>query len=170
MVLVCSACSISGEMININLYGGDFPTQCKSCNETSCAGCSDVIVQKRIWNQVRAPASQYTSVIQTESIVGCASNKPTAGNANVNWNQSSDRANASIQNVYRPTNGNSTKTSITRERPGSLSAGGKGVDVKHGSYARYLARKKAPALRTELIASVPVKGNKTKMFGMISGC
>lgn len=167
MVLVCT---VGGVQENINLYGGEFPIQCKSCNETLCTGCSDVIRQKRIWNQVRVPASQYTSVIQAENIVGGASNKPTTENANVNWNQSSDRANAAIQKVYRPTNGNSTKTSITRERPGSLSAGGKGVDVKHNSYARYLARKKAPALRTELISSVPVKGNKTKMFGLISGC
>jgi len=170
MVLVCSACSISGEIININLYGGPFPVQCKACNESLCVGCSDIINQKRIWKQVRAPASQYTSGIEAENVVGGASNKPIAANANVNWNQSSDRAIASIQNVYRPTNGNSTKTSITRERPGSLSAGGTGVDVKHGSYARYLARKKAPALRTEICTSIPVKGNKTKMFGMISGC
>jgi hypothetical protein len=167
MVLVCT---VDGVIENVNLYGGDLPIQCKSCNETVCVGCSDVIRQKRIWNQVRAPASQYTSVIQAENVVGGVSNKPIAANANVNWNQSSDRAVAAIQTVYRPTNGNSTKTSITRERPGSLSAGGKGVDVKHNSYARYLARKKAPVLRTEVLPSVPVKGNKTKMYGMISGC
>jgi hypothetical protein len=44
-----------------------------------------------------------------------------------------------VRNV--PSHGaNSTKTSVTRMRPGSCSAAGQGVDIKHGSYARYLAR------------------------------
>ena len=165
MVLICT---ISGSVEHINLYGGPLPIQCKSCNDSGCNGCYDIIRQKRIWNQVRIPSSQLTSVTQAENVVGGINNQPTISNANVNWNQSSDRANASIQLLYRPTNGNSTKTSITRERPGSQSPGGKGVDVKHNSYDRYLARKKAPVLRTEVSASIPVKGNKTKAYGLIT--
>ena len=42
-----------------------------------------------------------------------------------------------------PTRGSSTITSITRNRPGAMAPGGVGVDVKHGSYARYLAKIKA---------------------------
>ena len=41
-----------------------------------------------------------------------------------------------IKNV--PTRGNSTKSSITSLKPGSTSAPGKGVHVKHGSYHRRL--------------------------------
>ena len=41
-----------------------------------------------------------------------------------------------------PTRGNSTKRTKTSLRPGALGPGGKGVDVKHNSYARYLAKKK----------------------------
>jgi hypothetical protein len=108
-----------------------------------------------------------TSAKQAVNVVGCGPNTPTIANANVNWNQSSDRANASIQRVYRPTNGNSTRSSITRERPGSQSPGGKGVDVKHNSYDRYLARKKTPALLTEVTTSIPIKGNKTKKIGLV---
>ena len=36
-----------------------------------------------------------------------------------------------------------TKTSL---KPGALCPGGKGVDVKHNSYDRYLARKKKPLI------------------------
>lgn len=164
MVLVCT---IDGQVADINIYDAPFKIQCKGCNGNENPGSYTVIRQKRIWNQVRAPSSQLTSVTQAEHVVGGPSNQPTIANANVNWNQSSDRANASIQRLYRPTVGNSTKTSITRERPGSQSPGGKGVDVKHNSYDRYLARKKAPVLRTETSASIPVKGNKTKSYGMI---
>jgi hypothetical protein len=161
-------CTLSGEIMNVNMYGLENPKQCKSCSESGCNGCYDIIRQKLIWRQVRVPSSQLTSVTQAENVVGGPSNAPTIANANVNWNQSSDRANASIQLLYRPTNGNSTKTSITRERPGSQSPGGKGVDVKHNSYDRYLARKKAPILRTESCVSVPVKGNKTKSYGLVT--
>jgi len=164
MVLVCT---ITGEIVDINLYDAPFKIQCKSCNSGVCVGCNDEIRQKRMWNQVRVPSSQLTSAKQADNVVGGLSNQPTMENANVNWNQSSDRANAANQVVYRPTGGNSTKMSITRERPGSQSPGGKGVDVKHNSYDRYLARKKAPIIRTEINSSVAVKGNKTKAYGFV---
>jgi hypothetical protein len=160
-------CTLSGDVQTVNIYGLENPKQCKSCNSELCVGCSDIIIQKIIWNQVRIASSQLTSAKQAVNVVGCGPNTPTIANANVNWNQSSDRANASIQRVYRPTNGNSTRSSITRERPGSQSPGGKGVDVKHNSYDRYLARKKTPALLTEVTTSIPIKGNKTKKIGLV---
>ena len=58
----------------------------------------------------------------------------------VNWNQSSDRAKPHVVVRNVPSRGNSTKYSLTRHRPGAQSAPGAGVDVKHGSYDRYLAR------------------------------
>ena len=48
--------------------------------------------------------------------------------------------------VNVPTRGNSTKTTITGNRPGAMTPGGEGVDVKHGSYHRYLAKKKGSVL------------------------
>jgi len=48
--------------------------------------------------------------------------------------------------VNVPTRGNSTKTTVTGNRPGAMTPGGEGVDVKHGSYHRYLAKKKGVIL------------------------
>jgi hypothetical protein len=66
---------------------------------------------------------------------------------------------------------NSTKTSVTRMRPGSCSAAGQGVDIKHGSYARYLARLKGRGpYRTQTHPQpqpvAPIEGNKTKKYGI----
>ena len=100
--------------------------------------------------------------------------QPSADYANVNWNQYSDRAlpgNSMVSKItIVPSHGNSTKSSITRLRPGSLKPGGKGVDIKHGSYDRYLARLKGKGpLRTQAVpASAPLRGNKTKAYGIVS--
>lgn len=138
--------------------------QCKSCNGTSCTSCNDEIRQKRIWNTVRVPASEYTMNIGSLNVY----TKPMLANANVNWNQYSDRAVAGVVNRDVPSRGNSTRSSVTRDRPGSQSAAGKGVDIKHGSYARYLARLKGKSsLRTQNDTGlVPVEGNKTKKYGI----
>ena len=90
----------------------------------------------------------------------------------VNWNQMSDRAlpgNLNLPDTTVPSHGNSTKHSITRERPGSQRPGGIGVDVKHGSYARYLARLKGKGpLKTQSNTGLtPVQGNKTKSYGIV---
>ena len=45
-----------------------------------------------------------------------------------------------------PNRGNSTKRTQTSLRPGALGPGGTGVDVKHNSYARYLAKKKGKTI------------------------
>jgi hypothetical protein len=102
---------------------------------------------------------------------------PVATYQNVNWNQMSDRAVPGVVHRNVPSHGSSTHSSITRMRPGSMSAastnqqGSKGVDMKHGSYDRYLAKLKGKKpLRTQTQLStanvVPVKGNKTRMFGI----
>ena len=48
--------------------------------------------------------------------------------------------------VNVPTRGNSLRSTITGNRPGAMTPGGQGVDVKHGSYDRYLAKKKGKLL------------------------
>ena len=68
--------------------------------------------------------------------------------------------------VNVPTRGNSTKSTITANRPGAMTPGGQGVDVKHGSYHRYLAKKKGLMLtkpsvnaRTTPTPLIPIRRN-----------
>lgn len=180
-------CSCNGGII----YG---VSQCKSC------GCScDVsgncicnpanlieITQKRIWNTVRVPGSEYTMNLGALSVYS----KPSVAVYNgVNWNQMSDRPFPANNNVSHinivPSRGNSTKFSLTRNRPGSSAPGGKGVDIKHGNYSRYYAKLKGKGpLRTQQNTNLTeqvtepngqniailagVIGNKTKSFGIVS--
>jgi len=101
---------------------------------------------KRIENTVRVPSSEYTMNKSALNVY----TPPKSQFAYVNWNQMSDRAVPGVTHSNVPSHGNSTKNSLTRLRPGSMSAGGsKGVDMKHGSYDRYLARLKGKSvLRT----------------------
>ena len=84
------------------------------------------------------------------------------------WNQMSDRLRPAHQVVVTPTRGNSTRRTVTAHRPGAGSPGGKGVDVKHDSYARYLARKKGKVLTKTTIAKTPRYGNKTQSYNIIN--
>ena len=81
---------------------------------------SEEIRQKRMWSQVRAPASVYT--------MNLASINVASHNDNLNT-----------------------------------------VAVKHNSYDRYLAKKKANNLLTSKPSSItPLYGNKNKKYGMLS--
>lgn len=136
--------------------------------------------QKIIQNTVRVPSSIYTMNLGALSVYQRPN--PTDG---VNWNQMSDRnvrhvqqANASGTNP----GGNSTKHTITRLRPGALSPGGAGVDIKHNSYARYLARIKGKGpVRQQAVPpyfglpipfnpAYPVYGGKVFKTGIVAGC
>ena len=137
---------------------------------------SSIPTQKKIQNVVRVDGSEYTMNKAALSVYM----QPTAAYNYVNWNQQSDRAVPGVvhRNVPRRGDGSSTRTSITALRPGSSSAassstmqGSKGVDMKHGSYDRYLAKLKGrKVLRTQSYAStstnVPQDGNKTRTFGI----
>lgn len=70
--------------------------------------------------------------------------------------------------VNVPTRGNSTKSTITANRPGAMTPGGEGVDVKHGSYHRYLAKKKGILLTKPSVNAgtapatlIPIRQNPT---------
>jgi hypothetical protein len=135
----------------------------------SCVSSSIInksIVQKRIWKQVRAPASLYTM-----GFAALANTQRIRATDPINWNQSSDQQVASIQTAYHPTRGDSTKRTLTSIKPGSAAPAGRGVDIKHNSYDRYLNRLKANNIRTQsnaTQASKPLYGNKVKTFGIIS--
>ena len=135
-----------------------------------CNGCSGGFAasadatQRRIQNTVRVSQSEYL-----ENLAGLNVYAPAVAKYGfVNWNQGSDRPEPGRVQRNVPSHGaNSTKTSVTRLRPGSCSAAGQGVDVKHGSYARYLARIKGRGpYRTETLPVAPVEGNKTKKYGI----
>lgn len=129
--------------------------------------------QKRIQKVVRVDGSEY---IMNKGALSVYTQAISSYN-NVNWNQQSDRAVPGVVHRNVPSRGSSTRSSITRMRPGSMSAGSssnqgsKGVDMKHGSYDRYLARLKGgKPLRTQSQAStannIPLYGDKTRMFGV----
>jgi hypothetical protein len=143
-----------------NVFPGELPPCCNNCGRCQCSGtpCLNTpgmreITQKRIQNQVRIPSSQYISVLSSATIQGGIKNlpinNPSKGFFDVNQDQRSDRNKLHLQTRYVPTRGNSTTSSITRLRPGSMGPAGKnaiGVDVKHNSYDRYLGRLKAKCL------------------------
>ena len=145
------------------------PTQCKSCLSFDAsgrliAGDSLGANQKRILNQTGVSQSEYLITRAAWSSVGGRSNSvPRWG---MLWNQMSDRKEAHIQTAYHPSRGNSTKRTLTSIKPGACAPAGKGVDIKHDSYARYLARKKAMALKIGSSAPAPKFGNKLRPFNI----
>lgn len=126
---------------------------------------------KRITGTVRVSSSEYqmnkASGLSTQNLIfNNLQPKPVYDRDDLKllqWNQSSDRAFPSRfykrLNVNVPSHGNSTKTSLTRHRPGA-GAGGKqlGVDLKHNSYHRYLLKKKGLK---------PLRGEKQKVDSWI---
>jgi hypothetical protein len=101
-----------------------------------------------------------------------------------NWNQMSDRPNIHYQpnsanshgSFYHPS---SLRHTQTRLRPGALTPGGYGVDIKHNSYYRYLGRLKGKKnLRRGTVPyeyGNPIKGGgiygaKTIKTNIVTGC
>uniref|UniRef100_A0A6C0HRV8 Uncharacterized protein n=1 Tax=viral metagenome TaxID=1070528 RepID=A0A6C0HRV8_9ZZZZ len=118
---------------------------CKGCS-LGLSGTNPVTIyqnQQRIWNTVQVSSSEYTM------------NKSTLGalDSDIRWNQQSDRALPHIQKVTVPSRGNSTKRTITRNRPGASTPGGIGCDIKFNSYDRYLNRIKQPLLKRGYISA-----------------
>ena len=175
------------------------------CEMNSCRGCNQNLSrndpasqyqrQKIIQNTVRVYASLYTM-----NLAGLASyQKPLnvtqlveqAGTQYVAppyvyWNQMSDRARPANQ-LSKVASGSTYHTSsirhtITRNRPGAMSPGGVGVDIKHNSYDRYLNKIKGKApLRRGIITpnfgapiifnrAIPIYGGKVVKTSIINGC
>lgn len=171
MSYLAGSCDCSGNEIN------PLPTQCTLCGwldtttELEKVQIREQIKeaeQRRIWNVARVPASLYTMNLGAINVIGNGNNHPKPEYGNVNWNQMSDRAVPSVVNRHVP-------RKRTRAIPGQQSAAGQGVDVKHDSYARYLARKKAPILKQKGSPSTPAApmpnyGNKYYKLGLVAGC
>lgn len=129
-------------------------TKYPNYEEGNCYGCSSgqaiSLVPSAINNQinqkVRLPVSLYVS---NKSSYAGAHEIIKAGTSVLPWNQSSDRLERSVSKTVVSSHGNSLKHSLTRLRPGALKPGGKGVDIKHNSYDRYLNRLKGKTLNKQ---------------------
>jgi hypothetical protein len=148
--------------------------QCRSCINTcsgtaNCEWNNQLSVQKKIWRLVGASSSQYQSSLASMNVLD------SLGPCIIPWTQGSDRKSPGQPIAYVP-------RARTRGRPGGLGTSGefaKGVDVKHNSYNRYLARKKGVHLVTTPNLSngentenlpLPYKGNKRYALGFINNC
>jgi hypothetical protein len=140
--------------------------------------------QKIIQNTIRIDSSSYTmnlaglNVYQSPSseyqvVEQARTNYVVPPNSN--WNQMSDRAKPSRQYVKTGSNGsNSLKGTKVSYKPGSMSPGGIGVDIKHNSYERYLNRIKGKGLlkRGQITKSSEEKmtGGKHVRFATVNNC
>ena len=187
----CKSCGWMRESCQFDPKTGD-PIHCTySAARPDCMagcdapGCPAEATQKRIWKQSGAASSSYVSSLASLTVRGGSGNRPPVGGIGVNWDQMSDRARAHVGTAYNPSRGNSTRASLVRHRPGAGGYAGRGVDVKHDSYARYLARRKARALATQPTSCDgagpvslplwppgrprvrPIRGNKRRNIGMV---
>jgi hypothetical protein len=135
---------------------------------------------KLIQKTVRVPSSLYSMNLAALNVY-----QLPYPQYKVNWNQMSDRR----ERHYQPTivtggstyHGSSTKSTITRCRPGAGCPGGYGVDIKHNSYDRYLNRIKGkgpvrrgvipPNFGSPIYNLDPsIQGGKTMKTSIVSGC
>lgn len=118
-----------------------FTFDCQSCNDVNQTN-------KIIRNMVRMKSSLYTMNLATCNVYNNDNSVSV-----LNWNQYSDRNIAHVQKMTVPSRGNSVKYTVTRCRPGASCPGGVGVDVKHGSYDRRLARLKGKTCSKKMVSS-----------------
>ena len=121
--------------------------------------------QKRILKTVRLASSDYVNSLVPQTVYDATAP------GQLPWNNMSDRAVAGVVHSHVPSRGvNSAHATITRARPGACSAPGSGVDVKHGSYARYLAKLKGKTVgrscSTASVVPTPIRGDKTQYFSV----
>ena len=155
------------------------PTYTPGQRTLACENCADlesaasVITQKRIQRTVRTSGSAYTESLAPQHVHDPALlllTSPSGGGGG-HWNQASDRAVAGVVTHNVPSRGaSSVHGSVTRARPGATSAPGSGVDIKHGSYARYLAKLKGRTVARSCASTqsvlMPLRGNKTQYYSI----
>ena len=177
---------------------GRLEYRCRGCNNnlTSNDPASQYQRQKLIQNTVRVKSSLFTMNLaalttyqtpnSTYKLVDVSGNSYIVS-PGVNWNQMSDRREPHIQVVKTGAgsgyHSSSTKHTITANRPGAMSPGGAGVDIKHNSYDRYLNRLKGKApVRRGVIPPTfglpyipfnradPIYGGKIMKTSIVNGC
>ena len=95
-------------------------------------------IQKEIQDQLHTSSANYTQVVSSLSVAQAINMSNTRA-----WHNASDR---------------------TQKKEGA----NYGVDIKHNSYDRYLAKKKSTTLKTQNNQSIPLQGNKTKYYSLIT--
>jgi hypothetical protein len=98
-------------------------------------------IQKEIQDQLHTSSSNYTQVLSSLSVAQDINKSNTKA-----WHNASDRSQKKIGSNY-------------------------GVDIKHNSYDRYLAKKKSTTLKTQNSQNSqpnPLQGNKTKYYSLIT--
>ena len=154
---------------------------CKKCK--NCHGCSYRKCDTNLTSDTPAVKMQIQKIIQKVVRVQSSLYTMNVGALNayrnpyITWNRMSDRGQASVQKTYIPgggglLGGNSTRSAITRCRPGALSPGGVGCDIKHNSYDRYVNRLKGrgPLRRGVDAKTKPIYGGKVVNFSIVSNC
>jgi hypothetical protein len=157
---------------------------CKKCK--NCHGCSYRRCDTNLTSDTPAVKMQIQKIIQKVVRVQSSLYTMNVGALNayrnpyVTWNRMSDRGQASVQKTYVPggggqLGGNSTRSAITRCRPGALSPGGVGCDIKHNSYDRYLNRLKGRGPLRHGVPFIgakaqPISGGKVVNFSIVSNC
>ena len=146
------------------------PYRCIGCVQDISTNRNLKTIERRIQNQTGVYESQYADIlgaftIATDYLDLSANPNGVARQASMVWgnkfnlrNQSDRREvsrtgvsipknlTGSTDYVNVPSHGNSTKSTVTGNKPGAMTPGGYGVDVKHGSYARYLGKLKGRTL------------------------
>ena len=177
---------------------GQVEYRCRGCNNNLTANdpASQYQRQKIIQNTVRVKSSLFTMNLAalttyqrpntTYKLVDISGSSYIVS-PGVNWNQMSDRKEPHIQVVKTGAgsgyHSSSTKHTITANRPGAMSPGGSGVDIKHNSYDRYLNRLKGKApVRRGVIPPTfgspyipfnradPIYGGKVMKTSIVNGC
>ena len=163
----------------------------------SCRGCSKNVAsddpaminqrQKVIQKVVRVNSSLYTMNIAGLNVYQSPEkNSQIVEQAGVNylippglnWNQMSDRARPAQQNVKTGSGSTYGSSSLrgtkVRNRPGAMSPGGSGVDIKHNSYERYLNRIKGKGLlkkgKIQVNDQQRMTGGKDSRLAIVNNC
>ncbi len=145
-------CTDKGE---IECSGNIYDTKVNSCNtcnsscDVSCQLLSSFTLQKKIQKQTGVSSSTYMNNLVPFEVTKGQKNYKDQGLTPQGASQASDRNTSvtppSSQIVHRNTN--SLRGSRTSLKPGSLAPGNNGVDIKHNSYDRYLAKLKVKSLK-----------------------
>ena len=153
-------CNSNGETeCSGNLYGSTI-VQCKGCIDGS--SFDPFTTQKKIQKQTGVSSSTYNNNLVPYQVTKGQHNYKNQLNGS-GVSQASDRNKSSAANMQIINrNTSSLRGSRTSLKPGSLAPPINGVDVKHGSYDRHLAKLKAKSLKPQSLPSLPPAkyGNK----------
>lgn len=162
---------------------------CRGCYKNISSNDPEMINQRQkiIQKVVRINSSLYTMNIAGLNVYQSPSKNyqvvEQAGSnylipPGLNWNQMSDRSRPAQQNVKTGSGSTYGSSSLrgtkVRNRPGAMSPGGSGVDIKHNSYDRYLNRIKGKGLlkkgKVKVDDEQKMTGGKNSRLAIVNNC